>query len=455
MQQRSTFCLLLVLVLVLGSALFVSGCATTNAAKPAAAPLATGSCAIALALHKGEAPIDIEIRSRQGQIKQVSETAIDLTPNIEKLGWRFVEKARRSFDPGYYKLAEQCAACMEELQATRSNEKAGESSVATGKLKNAAALLLRGHILQNLHRFNEAEPIARELVAKRGLAFDHMLLGDVMLEQGKLNEAQQAYQKLMDLKPGLQAYVRAAQLRWLLGDTEGAIEMGLQAVGTATPSDPEAGAWAATRLAFYELQQGLLPQAAAACESALKLTPLYAPAQLMKGRVLLAQDRASAAIPFLQDAARQNPLPEYQWTLADALRAEKRDAEAQAVEATLQTKGAIEDPRTFALYLATRSNEAAQAVQLAENELKNRQDVHSYDAAAWTLLRNGQTAAAWQYIEKALTAGTHDARLHFHAAAIAQAAGQTAEARKHFKQARQRSASLLPSERAQLLQLNL
>ena len=41
------------------------------------------------------------------------------------------------------------------------------------------------------------------------------------------------------------------------------------------------------------------------------------------------------------------------------------------------------------------------------------------------------------------------------AAAIAQAQGLTAEARKHFKQARQRSASLLPSERAQLIQLNL
>ncbi len=453
MQQRSSlnFGLLMVLVTVLGSALFVSGCATTRAAKPAATPLTSGSCAIALALHKGEAPIDSEIRARQGQIKQfnwqVNEQAVDATPSVEKLGWRFVEKARRSYDPGYYKLAEQCAACMEELQVTRTGE--------PGKVKNAAALLLRGHILQNLHRFNEAEPIARELAAKRGLAFDHMLLGDVLLEQGKLDEAAHCYQKVLDLKPGLQAYTRAAQLRWLQGDTVGAIEMALQATRLGTPSDPEAGAWAATRLAFFDLHYGALPQAAAACETALELMPQYAPALLMKGRVLLAQNRASAAIPFLQDAARQNPLPEYQWTLADALRAEKRDAEAQAIEATLQTKGASEDPRTYALYLATRSGDATPALRLAEAELKNRQDIHSYDALAWTLLRNGQTAAAWQNIEKALAAGTQDARLHFHAAAIAQANGLTAEARKHFKQARQRSASLLPSERLQLIQLNL
>ncbi len=447
MQQRSTFYSLL----LLGSALFAGGCATTKAAKPPPTPLASGSCAIALALHKGEAPIDSEIRARQGKIKQYDEKLADLTPNIEQLGWRFVEKARRSYDPGYYKLAEQCAACMEELQVTRPNEKEAEP----GKLKNAAALLLRGHILQNLHRFSEAEPIARELAAKRGLAFDHMLLGDVLLEQGKLTDAARCYQKLLDLKPGLQAYARAAQLRWLQGDTEGAIEMALQATRLGTPSDPEAGAWAATKLAFFDLHYGALPQAAAACETALELMPQYAPALLMKGRVLLAQERASAAIPFLQEAARQNPLPEYQWTLADALRADQREAEAQAVEATLQTKGAIEDPRTYALYLATRAGDTAQAVKLAESELNARQDLHSYDALAWTLLRSGQTAAAWQNIEKALATGTQDARLHFHAAAIAQANGLKAKASQHFKQARKGSASLLPSERAQLIQLNL
>jgi tetratricopeptide (TPR) repeat protein len=442
MQQRSTFYSLL----VLGSALFIGGCATTKAAKPAPTPLASGSCAMALALHKGEAPIDSEIRSRQGKIKQINEQLTDATPNVEKLGWRFIEKARRSYDPGYYKLAEQCAACMEELQVTRAGE--------PGKLKNAAALLLRGHILQNLHRFNEAEPIARELAAKRGLAFDHMLLGDVLLEQGKLDDAAHCYQKVMDLKPGLQAYARAAQLRWLQGDTEGAIEMALQATRLGTPSDPEAGAWAATKLAFFDLHYGALPQAAAACETALELMPQYAPALLLKGRVLLAQERASAAIPFLQEAARQNPLPEYQWTLADALRAEKRDAEAQAVETTLQTKGAVEDPRTYALYLATRSSDSAQALKLAEDELKNRQDLYSYDALAWALMRNGQTEAAWQTMQKALATGAQDARLHFHAAAIAQARGLKAEARQHFKQARKGSASLLPSERSQLIQLN-
>ncbi|NOT64043.1 MAG: hypothetical protein HOP19_27840 [Acidobacteria bacterium] len=427
-------------------AVLASGCATTKAAKSAPA-LASGSCAIALLAHQGEETFDRELRQRQSKIKQMHEQGLDVAANVEALGWRFVEKARRSYDPGFYKMAEQCATCVEALNAERLTE--------PGKLKNAAALLLRGHILQNLHRFSEAQPLAIELVEKRGLAFDFMLLGDVLLEQGKLREATVAYQKLLDLKPGLQAYVRAAQLRWLSGDTEGAIEMALQAAQAASPKEAEASAWATTRLAFYQLHHGALPQAAASCESALELFPDYAPALLMKGRVLLAQQRASAAIPFLQTAAKLNPLPEYQWTLADALRAESRDAEAQTVEAALQAKGATEDPRTYALYLATRSSDAAQAMKLAEEELKTRQDAHSYDALAWAGYRAGQTEAAWQNMQKALATGVQDTRLHFHAAAIAQAAGQRAEASKHFKQARQRSQALLPSERAQLLKLNL
>src|SRR4029077_4652122 len=115
---------------------------------------------------------------------------------------------RESFDPGYYKLAEQCALCLESRQAHATE-----------------ALLLRGHVLQNLHRFKEAEPLARELVARRGLSFDYGLLGDVLMEQGQLNEAVEAYQKMVDEKPDMQAYARIGHLRWLKGDLEGAVEV--------------------------------------------------------------------------------------------------------------------------------------------------------------------------------------------------------------------------------------
>jgi hypothetical protein len=41
------------------------------------------------------------------------------------------------------------------------------------------AMLLRGHALHSQHRFHEAEALAQQLVAKRGLGFDYGLLGDI------------------------------------------------------------------------------------------------------------------------------------------------------------------------------------------------------------------------------------------------------------------------------------
>ncbi len=71
-----------------------------------------------------------------------------------------------------------------------------------------------------MHRFSEAEAIARRLVAVREFVLDYGLLGDVLMEQGRVAEAAGAYQKMIDLKPFYQSYTRAAHLRWLKGDLE-------------------------------------------------------------------------------------------------------------------------------------------------------------------------------------------------------------------------------------------
>src|SRR6185436_18355873 len=103
---------------------------------------------------------------------------------------------------------------------------------------------------------------------------------------------------------GLQAYIRAAQLRWLKGDLDGALQIARLAVRASSPTDPEAAAWVTTKLALYSLQANALPQASEACEAALQQMPDYAPALLARGRVLLAEGRATAALVSLQQAAK-------------------------------------------------------------------------------------------------------------------------------------------------------
>jgi tetratricopeptide (TPR) repeat protein len=377
----------------------------------------------------GDGPLDQKIL----QAQQRARTTANPQTAFEQLGWLFVTKARASFDPGYYKLAEQCALCMEA-------KKPGVHE----------ALLLRGHVLHNLHRFKEAEPLARQLAVQRGLPADFGLLADVLMEQGKLDEAMTACQKMLDLRPDLHSYARGAHLRWLKGNVAGAESLMSMAASAASPLDPESAAWVNTRLAGYQFQSGAAAEADQTCATALDFQKDYPPALLLRGRLLMAQDRFAEAADLLRRAAELNPLPEYQWTLAEALRASGSANDALQVEIQLRQKGASADPRTYSLFLATRGESLETALRLATEELNSRADVFTHDALAWALAAANRIADAQKEDTLALAEGTQDARLFFHAAVIAHKAGADEQARLWAERAAKLKHMLLPSEREQL-----
>ncbi len=386
-------------------------------------------CALAFTAHAGSGRVDREII----RLQEAAGRANDSGRELERLGWMFVAKARESFDPGYYKLAEACALCLDARRP--------------GSLE---AMLLRGHVLHNIHRFHEAEPLARELAARRGLAADFGLLGDVLMELGRIEEAIAAYQKMVDLKPDLHAYARAAHMRWLKGDLHGAVELMQMAASAASPQDRESAAWIHTRLASLQWQSGAVADSRANCAAALDFQNDYPPALLLRGRTLLADGKSVEAVEALRRASELNPLPEYQWTLVEALRDAGEAETAGAVEAQLARTGAAADPRTFALYLATRGESVETALRLTEKELQERSDVFTHDARAWALAAAGRWTEALDHLGRALAAGTEDARLLFHAAVITSKAGLPADAQWWFERATDQMHLLLPGEQEQL-----
>jgi len=255
---------------------------------------------------------------------------------------------------------------------------------------------------------------------------------------------------MVDLRPGLQSYSRVAHMRWLKGDLDGAIEVARMAARAASPLDPESGSWSLTRLALYYFQAGSLADSKVACDSALGFSPDYPAALLLQGRMLLVANRAPEAVAPVQRAVERNPLPEFQWALADTLRAAGRVDEGAKVEAALKETGAQNDPRTFALFLATRGEQTELAVQLAQRELQYRADIFTHDALAWALAADGRPDEAWPHMEKALAESTMDARLFTHAGVLAAKLGRTTEAESWLTKAHGLQRTLLPSEQQQL-----
>ena len=338
---------------------------------PAAAATFDNPLGLVLTPQTGDSRTDREISQLQQRIREGRNVELWL----DRLGWAFVAKARESFDPGFYKLAEQCARCIEKRNP-----------------QSQEAMLLRAHVLQNLHRFKESETLARRLVQQRGLSFDYGLLGDALMEQGKLGDAVEAYQRMMNLKPDLRAYARAAHMRWLKGDLDGS-DRG-DATGCERCQSERCRIRCMGEHAIGVLRVSSRPfnEAEQRCALALSLQNNYPPTLLLQGRILLGQSRFGEAVDALQNAVKLNPLPEYQWTLAEALRVAGKENEASEVEAQLCQRGASSDPRTLALYLATRHESPETALRLARAELDSRSDVFTHDALAWSLAAAGNVA---------------------------------------------------------------
>lgn len=377
-----------------------------------------------LAPVTGDSLPDQEIRRLQGKITDGRNADAYLI----RLGWAFVAKARVSSDPGYYKLAELCA----RTPATQDE---------------TDALLLRGHIADALHRFADAETIGRNLSRAPHARWEALaLLGDALMEQGKLEAAITAYQRMIDIRPCAQTYARVAHVRWLKGDLDGALELMRMAVEASSTRDPEPAAWAYTRLGLYQLQAGNLKEAGWSAQRANEFVADYPAALVLQAKLLVNQNKIGEALSALRRAAAASPLPECQWFLADAARAVGDNKLATETEAAICSRGRAEDSRSFALFLATRQESTTDALEAARQELNNRHDVFTYDALAWASFASGRLEDAVEFSKQALSEGTRDARLQAHAAIIA-AANHSPDASALLKTATSLRPLLLPSER--------
>ncbi|MEO6594926.1 MAG: tetratricopeptide repeat protein [Planctomycetota bacterium] len=398
---------------------------------PVSKLLGTPALRIALVEHLGEGALDEQIRATQSKVQEQPDV-----PRLERLATLFISKARVTGDPGFYKQAEACANAM---------------PVADGG--DLAARLVRGHVKHALHDFAAAESIARGLVQERGLFLDHGLLGDVLLDQGRIDEARTVYQKMVDLKPCLQSYARAAQLRWMQGDAGGCRELLGNAAASGSRRDPESLAWVMTRLASLDLQCSDFAAALRAADEALELVPSYPAALMARGRAAAGLGQSDVALASFAAAAERYPLPEHLWAFSDALRAAGSVVDAARVEAQLERTGETEDPRTLALWLATMQRDVGRSLRLAEAESKVRQDAFTLDALAFARFRAGDVEGARAAMQQALAVGVRDARLLLHAALVADAAGERDAAIAHVAAARERKGALLPSERGLLADL--
>lgn len=362
----------------------------------------------------GDLPVDRAIAKLQRDAQRLPKSE-----SWVALGYAWVRKARDSARPFFYANAGASADLALSLEPD-----------------SQPALDLKGLVLMNDHQFEEARRLASSIVARKPndpVAWG--TLSDALLELGRTDEAVQAAQRMMDLKPNLPSYSRAAHLQWLRADLPAARESIRLAIDAGSDGkDKEPQAWVLVQAGMMFWNEGDAPGAEAGFDLALQRLADFPPALVGKARVLLGRGDGAGAVALLERAFQANPLVETGWLLGDAREAAGDAAGAQRAWAEVEKRGRT-DPRTLALFWATKDRQREEALKLALAERQARDDQYTEDAAAWALYRAGRLDEAAAASGRALRLGTRDARLWFHAGAIRLARGDVAGGRALLRKA--------------------
>ena len=299
-------------------------------------------------------------------------------------------------------------------------------------------------ILLGEHEYPAALEAAKRL--NRRVPDDVMIYGlltDANVELGNYSDAEKSAQWMLNLRPGnLPALTRAARLRELFGDAEGAYELMELAYQSTPPTDAEERAWILTQMGRVRFASGNVDAADKLLQQALIMFPGYPSATGILGQVRITQKRYQDAVILLElrnHSTRGTSASLFE--LGEALQLAGRNGEAIQAFVEFETKARLESVkkdnsnRELIFYYADHAQQPAKALQVAEQEYAWRHDVYTLDAYAWALHVNGRDIEARKHIEAALAVGVRDARLFRHAGVIALKSGDRAAAERYLKQA--------------------
>ena len=332
------------------------------------------------------------------------------------LAGAYLQRARETADPKNY------------LQANRVLER----SLAL-RPGDPAVLTMRGNLRLARHDFAGALADARRAFASPGGVRPYGVLVDALAELGQYDEAAEAVQTMLDRKPNIESYARAAYIRELRGDLPGAVEAMRLAVA-AGGAVPENEAYVASLLGDLELTRGRLAPAAAAYRDSLRRFPGFNRAEAGLARIDAARGRRGPALARLRRLVDRLPaapafveLGELELAVGQTSRARRHLALA-AEQNRLELEAGVKPDAIF-IVQEIDHGDARRALGIARAAWDSAPSVRNADALGWALTRVGRPVEGLQWARRALRLGSRDPNFLFHAGMAAHAAGDHTRAR--------------------------
>ncbi len=348
--------------------------------------------------------------------------------SLTYLGYAHTLMARQSGDVDQYQQAR--SALLQALDLNPDDE-------------TALALLSAVHL--NMHEFQAALETAERVYAVDPEALQALAtIGDASIELGNYQRAQTAYATLLQASPTPPVFSRMARLEWLQGRPDSALEWMRKAAQEAMDSGlaGEQVAWYQFQLGDFYFDQGSLDQAEVHFAMAQDLFDGYYLALAGLGEVHAARGDYLSAIEYYEQALAVSPAqPDFLASLGYLYQLVGQQEQAERYYAAVEALATESDfsrriyNRELSLFYSDSDIKLEQALELAEWEITLRQDVHGYDALAWALYKNGRYAEGLQAIEQAMSLGTRDPNILFHAGMLYAAVGDGQRAARLLSEA--------------------
>ena len=326
---------------------------------------------------------------------------------------------------------------------------------------NEPANLTLASALAGQHDFAGALALAQAVLDTTPQSISaRIAAGDAHLDLGDYAAAAAVYDGLAAELPGTPSILsRQARLASLTGRLDEAIELATQALIGAGQEDLDTytGSFYWFQVAFYQHQDGRYDDADQSLTAALQVEPRHLGATELRGKVLTAQGRYDEATELYEELLQRTEAADLRGELAKLYEQAGRAGDAaEQIELGLELARA-----TVADYPAERRHlisflsdlDPALAVELARQDLEQRQDVHSYAWLAWTLLQDGRPDEAVTHVDEALRLGTQDAWLLYQVGSVYAAVGESEKARALLTDALELNPEfdLVHAERARML----
>ena len=307
-----------------------------------------------------------------------------------------------------------------------------------------AARVLHARLRQTMHDFSAALTETEAILKTDPSQMQALAtLGDAKLELGDISGAEAAFATLEAKVPGPAVTARLSRVAFLRGDTAAAGTLAKRAFDEATAAGQTGSGlgWYAYVAGTVAIAAGTPADALAWFDRALVAWPDSYLALAGRARAHAALGNTEAAIASYEAAIAVAPQPDSLTFLGDlyALAGNAKLAANQyaTVEAIAHLAAINQQVynRQIVLFSVNHDRDLASSLALATQELTVRRDVYGYDAYAWALLANGRARDADAAMQHALSLGTRDALLWYHAGVIASAVGDTARAKTFLEEA--------------------